>query len=307
MSFYPACGANWCQLLLRRSRAWNFSFNIILKYRYALCKTRQKNTIVRYSCHRISNNWQLRWSTNDQVKNMVAAMSVHGQRVQFVYSSLDTPIFSAHVTCAIITLATHMFQIKPSWDSWVRIVDARSSPVEETGTKHENSSCTSVSLINRTDKLSCPVWLRSVVSSVGMEKYLHWDISESICFCMAKPIKGIIWFCPLQLKNEALRGAFETRPDVCLSSASPRSLKAALKTPSLQSVSFSENAAASLWPLNGVSRRPQNSIVLMISERRFRFSSTAFCRLLFKAFRTSLDLSASVCTKLSNMAAHTLW
>ena len=54
-----------------------------------------------------------RSTTNDQVKNIVAAMSVHGQRVQFFYSSLDTKIFSAHVTCAIITLATRMFQIKP--------------------------------------------------------------------------------------------------------------------------------------------------------------------------------------------------
>jgi len=51
----------------------------------------------------------------------------------------------------------------------------------------------------------------------------------------------------------------------------------------LQSVSFSENAPASLWPLNGISWRPQNSIVLMVWERRFRFSSTAFCRLLLKA------------------------
>ena len=99
MSFYPACGANWFQLLSRRSRARNFSFNIVLKYRYALCRTRQKNAYARYSCHRISNNWQLRWSTNDQVKNMVAAMSVHGQRVQFFYSSLETTIFSAYITC----------------------------------------------------------------------------------------------------------------------------------------------------------------------------------------------------------------
>jgi len=44
---------------------------------------------------------------------MVAAVSVHGQMVQFFYSSLDTTIFSAHITCAIITLATHMFQFKP--------------------------------------------------------------------------------------------------------------------------------------------------------------------------------------------------
>ena len=146
MSFYPACGANWFQLRSRRSQAWNVSFNIVLKYRYALCRTRQKNAYVRYSFNRNSNNWQLRWSTNDQVKNMVAAMSVHGQRVQFFYSSLDTTIFSAHVTCAIITLATHVFQIKPSWDSWVRIVDARSLPVvEETGTKHKDSLCTLVS------------------------------------------------------------------------------------------------------------------------------------------------------------------
>ena len=113
MSFYPACGANWFQLLPRRIRAWNLSFNIVLKYRYALCRTRQKNAYVRYSCHRISNNWQLRWSTNDQDKNMVAAMSVHGHRVQLFYSSLDTTIFSTHITCAIITLAMHMFQIKP--------------------------------------------------------------------------------------------------------------------------------------------------------------------------------------------------
>jgi len=28
---------------------------------------------------------------------MVAAMSVHGQRVQFLYSSLDTTMFSAHI------------------------------------------------------------------------------------------------------------------------------------------------------------------------------------------------------------------
>jgi len=41
------------------------------------------------------------------------AMSVHGQRVQFFYSSLDTTIFSAHITGAIVTLATHMFQINP--------------------------------------------------------------------------------------------------------------------------------------------------------------------------------------------------
>jgi len=27
----------------------------------------------------------------------------------------------------------------------------------------------------------------------------------------------------------------------------------------------------------------------------------------FKAFRTSLDLSASICTKLSDIAAHNLW
>ena len=79
MSFYPACGANWFQLLSRRSRAWSFSFNIVLKYRYALCRTRQKNAYVRYSCNRISNNWQLRWSTDDQFKHMVATMSVHGQ------------------------------------------------------------------------------------------------------------------------------------------------------------------------------------------------------------------------------------
>jgi len=177
----------------------------------------------------------------------------------------------------------------------VRIVDPRSLPVvEETGTKHENFSCSLVSLINRTDKLSCSVWLASVVSSASMEKYLHWELSESICFCMASPIKDIIWFCALQLKYEALRGAFKKRSDVCLSAASTRSLKAALKTSSLQSVSFSENEPAPLCPLNGISWRPQNSIVLIIWETRFRFSSTAFCRLLFKAFRISLDLSASV-------------
>ena len=182
-------------------------------------------------------------------------MSVHGQRVEFVYSSLDTPIFSAHITCAIITLATHMFQIKPSWDSWVRIVDARSSPVvEETGSKHKNYLCTLVYLINRTDKLSCSVWLTSVVSSASIEKYLHWETWESICFCMASPIKDIIWFCTLQLKYEALRGPFKKRSDVFLSAASTRSLKAALKTPSLQSVSFSENVPASLWPLNGTGK-----------------------------------------------------
>jgi len=182
----------------------------------------------------------------------------------------------------------------------------RSLPVvEETGTKHKNSSCTLVSFINRTDKLSCSVWLTSVVSSASIEKYVHWEISESICFCMASPIKDTIWFCTLQLKYEALRGAVEKRSDVCLSAASTRSLKAALKTRSLQSVSFSENALASLWPLCGISWRPQNSIVLMIWERRFRFSSTTFCRLLFKALCTSLDLSESVCTKLPNMAAHT--
>ena len=101
---------------------------------------------------------------------------------------------------------------------------------------------------------------------------------------MTSPIKDIILFCTLQLKYEALRGAFKKRSDVCLSAASTRSLKAALKTPSLQSVSLSENAPASLWPLNGISWRPQNSIVLMIWERRFRFSSTAFCRLLQKHF-----------------------
>ena len=49
----------------------------------------------------------------NQIKNMIAAMSVRGQRVQFFYSSLDTTIFSAHITCAIITLVAHMFQIKP--------------------------------------------------------------------------------------------------------------------------------------------------------------------------------------------------
>jgi len=49
----------------------------------------------------------------NQIKNMIAAMSVRGQRVQFFYSSLDTTIFSAHITCAIITLGAHMFQIKP--------------------------------------------------------------------------------------------------------------------------------------------------------------------------------------------------
>ena len=104
---------------------------------------------------------------------------------------------------------------------------------------------------------------------------------------MASPIEDIIWFCTLQLKYETLRGVFKKRSGVCLSAASTRSLKAALKTPSLQSVSFSENAPASLWPLDGISWRPQNSIILMIWERRFRFSSTAFCRLLFfKAFRT---------------------
>jgi len=32
--------------------------------------------------------------------------------ILLLYSSLDTTIFSAHITCAIITLATHMFQIK---------------------------------------------------------------------------------------------------------------------------------------------------------------------------------------------------
>ena len=150
----------------------------------------------------------------------------------------------------------------------------------------------------RTDKPSCSVWLTSVVSSASIEKYLHWEISESICFCMASPIKDIIWFCTLQLKYEALRGAFKfkKRSGVCLSAASTRSLKAALKTPSLQSVLFSENAPASLWPLNGISWRPHNSIVLMIWKRRFRFSSKAFCRLLFEAFRTSLYLSASVCS-----------
>jgi len=155
--------------------------------------------------------------------------------------------------------------------------------------------------------LSCSVWLTSTVSSASIEKYLHWEISESICFCMASPINDIIWFCSFQLKYEALWGDFKKWSDVCLSPASTRSLKAALKTPSLQSVSFSENAPASLWPLSGISWRPQNSKVLMIWERRFRFFSTAYCRLLFKVFRTSLDLSASVCTKLSNMAAHNLW
>ena len=176
MSLYPACGANWFQLLSQRIRAWNFSFNSVLKYRYALCRTRQKNAYVRYSCHRISNNWQLRWSANDQVKNMVAAMSVHGQRVQLLYSGLDTTIFSAHITCAIIDA--------------IRSLPA----VEETGTKHKNSSCTLVSLINWTDKLSCSVWPTSVVSSASIEKYLHWEISEIICFCMASPLKDIIWF-----------------------------------------------------------------------------------------------------------------
>jgi len=194
-------------------------------------------------------------------------MSVHGQRVQFFYSSLDTTISSAHITCVIMTLVTHMFQIKPKSRYWVRIVDARPLPVvEETGTKQKNSSCTLVSLMNRTDKLSCSVWLTSVVSSASIEKYLHWEISESICFCMASPIKDIIWFCSLQLKYEALRGAFKKRSDVCLSVASTRSLKAALKTPSLQSVSFSQNAPAFLWPLNGISWRSQNSVVLMIWE-----------------------------------------
>ena len=101
---------------------------------------------------------------------------------------------------------------------------------------------------------------------------------------MASPIKDITWFCTLQLKYEALLRAFKKRSDVCLTVASTRSLKAALKTPSLQSVSFSKNAPASLWPLNGISWRPQNSIVLMIWERRFRFSSTAFCRLRLKHF-----------------------
>jgi len=264
MSFYPACGANGFQLLSWRNRAWNFSFNIVLKYRYALCRTRQKNAYVRHSCHRISNNWQLRWSTNDQVKNMVAAMSVHGERVQFFYSSLDTTIFSAHITCAIITLATHMFQIKPSWDSWVRIVDARSLPVvEETGTKHKNYSCTLVSLINRTDKLSCSVWLTSVISSASTEKYLHWEISESICFCMASTIKDVIWFCTLQLKYEALRGAFKKGSDVYLPAASTRS-QGSFKN-SVITISFVQWKCTSVSvTLNGISWRLQNSIVLMI-------------------------------------------
>ena len=232
-------------------------------------------------------------------------MSVHRQRVQFFYSSLDTTIFSAHITCAIITLPRICSRLSPSWDSWMRIVDAKSLPVlEETGTKYKNSSCTVVSLINRTDEQSCSLWLASVVSSASIEKYLHWEISESICFCMASPITDMISFCTLQLKYEALRGAFKKRSDVCLSAASTRSVKAALKTPSLQSVLFSGNAPASLRPLNGISLRPQNSIVLMVWESRFRFSSTVFCRLLLKAFRTSLDLTASVWTNLSNMAAH---
>jgi len=122
-------GLNWFQLLSRRSRAWNFSFNIVLKYRYALCRTRQKIAYIRHGCHRISNNWQLRWSTNDQVKNMVAAMSVHGQRVQFFYSSLDTTIFSAHITWPTSPWSRRCSRLSPSWDSWVRIVDARSLPV----------------------------------------------------------------------------------------------------------------------------------------------------------------------------------
>jgi len=124
---------------------------------------------------------------------------------------------------------------------------------------------------NRMDKQSCSVWLTSVVSSAGIEKYLHWEIPESICFCMALPIKDIIWFCTLHLKYEALQGAFEKRSDVCLSAAYTRSFKAALKTPSLQSVSFCENTPASLWSLNGISWRPQNSIVLMIWKDDFDF------------------------------------
>ena len=47
------------------------------------------------------------------------------------------------------------------------------------------------------------------------------------------------------LSFEALRGVLK-RPDVCLSAASTPSLKGAFNTPSLQSVSFSENAPASL-------------------------------------------------------------
>jgi len=147
----------------------------------------------------------------------------------------------------------------------------------------------------------------SFVALFDLHQSFHPLVSDTICICMASPIKDIIWFFTLQLKYEALRGAFKNRSDVCLSAASTRSLKAALKTLSLQSVSFSENAPASPWPLNGISWRPKNAIVLMIWERRFRFSSTAFCRLLFKAFRTSLDLSASACTRLSNMAVHNLW
>jgi len=59
---------------------------------------------------------------------------------------------------------------------------------------------------------------------------------------MASPIKDIMWFCTLQLKYEALRGSVKKRSDICLSAASTRSLKAALKSLSLQSVSFSAGA-----------------------------------------------------------------
>jgi len=153
---------------------------------------------------------------------MVAAMSVHGQWVEFYYSSLDITIFSAHITCAIITLATHKLQIKPKlreldenrrwkifvscWRNWK---------------KAQKCFVRLVSLINRTEKLSCSVWLTSVVSSASIENHLHWEISDSICFCMASPVKDIVWFRTLHPRYEALWAAFKKRSDVCLSTVSP--------------------------------------------------------------------------------------
>jgi len=107
-----------------------------------------------------------------------------------------TPRYFPHILLASsYTWPRICSRLSPSWDSWMRMVDARSLPVvEETGTKHKNSSCTFASLINRTDTLSFSIWLTSVVSSASIENYLHWEISESICFCVASPEVGNRYF-----------------------------------------------------------------------------------------------------------------
>ena len=172
MSFYPACGANWVQLLSRRSRAWNFSFNIALKYRYALCRTRQKT----HMSDIVAIAFLITGNCDEVLMTKLRTWLQQWVYMAKRYNSFTLAWTPRYFPLILLAPSWHWPRIcsrlSPSWDSCVRIVDARSLPVvEETGTKHKNYSCTLVSLINHTDKLSCSVWLTHVTGKF----YLNTD------------------------------------------------------------------------------------------------------------------------------------